>query len=68
MPVPPAPAEFEQLALLGQPQPVRVPARLWRSWLDEPTIVARFEAKRYPRTRNRCTPWLAGVSSTGHGS
>ncbi|MDX5962224.1 hypothetical protein SIM91_02565 [Rhodococcus opacus] len=68
MPETPEIAEFEQLALLGQPQPVRVPARLWRSWLDEPTIVARFEAKRYLRAGNRCFPWLAGVSSTGHGS
>ncbi|ANS27973.1 hypothetical protein R1CP_16425 [Rhodococcus opacus] len=23
--------EVEQLALIGQPQPIRVPARLWRS-------------------------------------
>lgn len=68
MPGPSPHAEDEQLALIGQPQPVRVPALLWRSWLAEPAIVARFEAKRYRRAGNRCTPWLAGVSSTGHGS
>ncbi|WP_254593053.1 hypothetical protein [Prescottella equi] len=60
--------EVEQLALIGQPQPIRVPERLWRSWLEDPTVVARFEAKRYIRPGNLCTPWLAGVSSTGHGT
>lgn len=60
--------EVEQLALIGQPQPIRVPERLWRSWLDDPTVVARFEVKRYLRPGNLCTPWLAGVSSTGHGT
>ena len=68
MPASPAIYEVEQLALIGQPQPIRVPAQLWRSWLDEPTIVARFAAKTYRRSENLCTPWLAGVSSTGHGS
>ncbi|KAF0965393.1 hypothetical protein [Rhodococcus sp. T7] len=68
MPETPAVAELEQLTLIGQPQPVRVPAQLWRSWLTEPTIVTRFEAKCYRRSGNLCTPWLAGVSSTGHGS
>nr|WP_271210248.1 hypothetical protein [Rhodococcus wratislaviensis] len=60
--------EVEQLALIGQPQPIRVPARLWRSWLDDPTVVARFEAKTYRRPGGRCTVWLGSVSSTGHGS
>lgn len=68
MPTSPAADEVEQLALIGQPQPIRVPAQMWRSWLDEPTIVARFEAKTYRRRGDLCTPWLAGVSSTGHGS
>lgn len=63
-PVPPA----FQMTLIGQPQPIRVPERLWRSWLDDPSVVARFEAKRFLRPGNLCTPWLAGVSSTGHGS
>ncbi|WP_241740871.1 HNH endonuclease [Streptomyces sp. L2] len=68
MPEPlPAP-ETEQLALLGEPLPVKVPAQLWRSWLDDPLIVARFEAKRYRRSEHPCWPWLGAVSSTGHGS
>ncbi|QHE72995.1 hypothetical protein GFS60_06646 (plasmid) [Rhodococcus sp. WAY2] len=58
----------EQLALLGQPQPIRVPERLWRSWLDDPSVLARFEAKCYERESDRCTVWLGSVSSTGHGS
>uniref|UniRef100_UPI00146C68FE hypothetical protein n=1 Tax=Rhodococcus opacus TaxID=37919 RepID=UPI00146C68FE len=68
MPVSPAVSEIEQLALIGQPQPIRVPERLWRSWLDDPTVVARFEAKTYRRPGGRCTVWLGSVSSTGHGS
>jgi len=46
--------EAAQLALIGQPQPIRVPERLWRSWLDDPTVVARFEAKTYRRPGGRC--------------
>jgi hypothetical protein len=57
-----------QLSLLGQPVPVRLPAELWRSWLDNPAVVARFEAKRYVRRDEQCWPWLGGVSDTGHGS
>ncbi|MFI6063329.1 hypothetical protein [Streptomyces sp. NPDC051286] len=68
MPVSTSPSEAEQLALLGEPQPVKVPAQLWRSWLTDPLIVARFEAKRHQRTERLCWPWLAAVSSTGHGS
>ncbi|QXF84260.1 hypothetical protein HBA53_25445 (plasmid) [Rhodococcus pyridinivorans] len=68
MPASPAVCEIEQLALIGQPQPIRVPERRWRSWLDNPTVVARFEAKTYRRPGGRCTVWLGSVSSTGHGS
>nr|WP_084724760.1 HNH endonuclease [Streptacidiphilus melanogenes] len=57
-----------QLSLLGQPAAVRLPAELWRSWLDSPIVVARFEAKRYVRRDSRCWPWLGAVSDTGHGS
>ncbi|MET3953781.1 hypothetical protein ABIE52_000647 [Rhodococcus sp. OAS809] len=56
-----------QMTLIGQPQPVRIPERLWRSWLDDPAVVSRFESKRY-RRRNLCWTWTGGVSSTGHGS
>ena len=58
--------EAAQVALIGQPQPIRVPERPRRSWLDDPTVVARFEAKTYRRPGGRC--WLGSVSSTGHGS
>ncbi|MFI6157308.1 hypothetical protein ACIBCA_32010 [Kitasatospora sp. NPDC051170] len=58
----------EQLALLGPPQVVRIPADLWRSWLADPAVVDRFEAKRYRRAGVSCWPWLGAVSSTGHGS
>jgi hypothetical protein len=61
-------ARDEQLSLLGQPIPVRVPAELWMSWLDDEHVVARFEAKRYTRSPSKCWPWLGAVSSTGHGS
>ena len=58
----------EQLVLIGQPRPIRVPERRWRSWLDDPTIVARFDAKRYKRADGLCWVWIGAVSSTGHGS
>ncbi|MEU5547587.1 hypothetical protein AB0G85_35360 [Streptomyces sioyaensis] len=58
----------EQLTLMGTPQNARVPAELWRAWLDDPAVVERFEAKRYRRADELCWPWLAAVSSTGHGS
>ncbi|MFF3153270.1 hypothetical protein [Streptomyces sp. NPDC057910] len=65
----PAPApETEQLSLLGEPQAIKVPSQLWASWLSDPRIVARFEAKRYKRPEHLCWPWLGAVSSTGHGS
>ena len=58
----------EQLVLIGQPRPIRVPERRWRSWLDDPVVVARFEAKRFKRANGLCWAWIGGVSSTGHGS
>ena len=61
-------APAEQLVLIGQPKPIRVPERRWRSWLDDLEIVARFEAKRYRRAADLCWVWIGGVSSTGHGS
>lgn len=57
-----------QMTLIGQPQPVRIPERLWRSLLDNPAVVSRFESKRFRRRREQCWPWIGGVSSTGHGS
>ena len=58
----------QQLSLLGDPILVRVPADLWRSWVEDPAVVARFDAKRYFRADADCWPWLGAVSSTGHGS
>nr|WP_072949149.1 hypothetical protein [Rhodococcus koreensis] len=68
MPSPTPPPALEQLVLIGAPQPIRIPERLWRTWLDDPVVVARFEAKRYRRQENLCSIWIAGVSFTGHGS
>ena len=48
----PAPPAF-QMMLIGQPQPVRIPERLWRSWLVDPAVVSRFESKRYRRRDRR---------------
>ncbi|MGW5396676.1 hypothetical protein [Streptomyces sp. NPDC003952] len=58
----------EQLALMGTPQPARMPAELWQAWLSESAVVERFEVKRYQRADELCWPWLGAVSSTGHGS
>lgn len=58
----------QQLSLLGQPTSIRLPAKVWESWLGDPAVVARFEAKRYRRAEHLCWPWLNAVSSTGHGS
>ena len=57
-----------QMTLIGQPHPVRIPERLWRSWLDDPAVVSRFESKRFRRRQEQWWPWIGGVSSTGHGS
>jgi hypothetical protein len=62
------PDRGEQLALLGDRRPVRVPADLWRQWLSDPVVVARFEAKRYRRSPQTCWPFIGAISSTGHGS
>ena len=68
----PAPATVlpapDQLALIGQPRPVRVPAEIWQAWLTDPQVIARFETKRYRRGPHRCWPWLGAVSSTQRGS
>ena len=61
-------SSVEQFVLIGQPRPIRVPEQRWRSWLSDPVVVARFEAKRYNRPNGLCWPWIGGVSSTGHGS
>ncbi|ERB54256.1 ribonucleotide-pyrophosphate reductase subunit beta [Rhodococcus sp. P27] len=50
-----------QMTLIGQPEPVRIPERLWRSWLDNPAVVARFESKRYRRQQHQSWPYRWGV-------
>lgn len=68
-PTTPAPPNVgDQLSLLGPPRPIRVPAHIWHTWLNDPEVVARFEAKRFRTSANKCVPWLGAVSSTGHGS
>jgi hypothetical protein len=62
------PANAEQLVLIGQPRPIRIPEGRWRSWLDDPEVVVRFESKRYKRADDLCWVWMAAVSSTDHGS
>lgn len=56
------------MALIGPPQPVHIPERLWRSWLDDPAVVSWFESKRYRRWQDQCWRGIGGVSSTGRGS
>lgn len=58
----------QQLLLIGQPRPVRIPQRRWQMWLEDPLVVERFEAKRYRRPNPLCWIWIGAVSSTGHGS
>jgi hypothetical protein len=36
-------------------------------WLNDPVVVARYEAKRYKRPNGLRWVWIGGVSSTGHG-
>ncbi len=36
----------ERRVLIGQPQPIRIPEWLWRFLLDDPAVVAGFEAKQ----------------------
>jgi hypothetical protein len=62
------PEQAQQLVLIGEPKPLRIPARQWSSWLDDSSVVGRFEVKRYRRLGQQCWPWLGAVSSTGHGS
>jgi hypothetical protein len=35
-----------QLVLFGELRRLRIPADLWRSWLTDRGIIARFESKR----------------------
>ncbi|QKV69007.1 hypothetical protein HUT13_09580 [Streptomyces harbinensis] len=41
---------------------------LWHTWLTDPTVLTRFEKKRYRPSPTTCWHWLGAISSTGHGS
>lgn len=64
----PAPVD-EQLALIGEPTPVRIPAVEWTAWLSNEAVQARYWAKVY-RTDAAAGCWFffGGISSTGHAS
>ncbi|WP_244190410.1 hypothetical protein [Streptomyces caeruleatus] len=64
----PAPVD-EQLALIGEPTPVRIPAVEWESWLADESVQARYWAKVYrTESAGNCWFFLGGISSTGHAS
>ncbi|WP_249401809.1 hypothetical protein [Streptomyces sp. YIM 121038] len=59
----------EQLALIGEPSPVRIPAVEWTAWLADESVRARYWAKVHrTASPSDCWFWTAGVSSTGHAS
>lgn len=59
----------EQLSLIGEPTPVRIPAVEWMRWLADESVQTRYWAKVYrtPSTED-CWFFLGGISSTGHAS
>lgn len=59
----------EQLALIGEPTPVRIPAVEWESWLADESVQARYRAKVYRTdSTDDCWFFFGGISSTGHAS
>ncbi|MFJ8385543.1 hypothetical protein ACIQ9Q_13725 [Streptomyces sp. NPDC094438] len=67
----PVPAEElpEQLALIGEPTPVRIPAVEWTAWLADESVRARYWAKVHRTSSDSdCWFWTAGISDTGHAS
>ncbi|WP_424212722.1 hypothetical protein ACN20G_11925 [Streptomyces sp. BI20] len=67
-PVLSARAPGSQLSLLGPPVPVRIASETWRSWLEDPTCRARFDAKVYRLDGAGCWFWTGAISGTGHAS
>ncbi|WP_411143139.1 hypothetical protein [Streptomyces sp. x-80] len=59
----------EQLALIGEPSPVRIPAVAWTAWLADDSVRTRYWAKVH-RTSSTSDCWFffGGISSTGHAS
>lgn len=63
------PAPVEQLALIGEPTPVRIPAAEWAAWLENEAVRTRYWAKVHRTSaESGCWFWTAGVSDTGHAS
>ncbi|MCC3767285.1 hypothetical protein K6I34_004647 [Streptomyces sp. UNOC14_S4] len=59
----------EQLALVGEPSPVRIPAAEWAVWLADPSVQARYWAKVHRTfSPDDCWFFFGGISSTGHAS
>ncbi|MEV0178984.1 hypothetical protein AB0I54_06700 [Streptomyces sp. NPDC050625] len=42
----------EQLALIGEPAPVRIPAAEWTAWLADESVRAHYRAKLYRASSN----------------
>jgi len=59
----------EQLALIGSPSPVRIPAVEWSAWLSDESTRTRYWAKVH-RTASDSDCWFffGAISSTGHAS
>jgi hypothetical protein len=57
-----------QQSLFGDPQPVRIPAELWKIWLDDERVRARYEAKVYRNPLVPCWFFTGAISDTGHAS
>ncbi|MEE1798534.1 hypothetical protein PUR57_07560 [Streptomyces sp. JV176] len=59
----------EQLALIGEPTPLRIPVVEWESWLANESVQARYWAKVYRiDSSTDCWFFFGGISSTGHAS
>ncbi|MFD6417044.1 hypothetical protein [Streptomyces sp. NPDC060194] len=59
----------EQLALIGEPTPLRIPAVEWAAGLADNSVRARYWAKVYRTSSpDDCWFFLGAISSTGHAS
>lgn len=59
----------EQLALIGAPSPVRIPAVEWSAWLADESIRTRYWAKVHRTSPDEnCWFFFGAISSTGHAS
>ncbi|WP_261988174.1 hypothetical protein [Streptomyces sp. gb1(2016)] len=59
----------EQLALIGEPTPLRIPAVEWAACLADESVRARYWAKVYRTpSPDDCWFFLGAISSTGHAS